>query len=151
MYETHEHIPICTIKGNPMRLRRAILPAALAAVAACSGDDGGQGPGTPEGDILVRNSRFEPAALTVETGSTVTWAWVAGPVTHNVTFADATSGDRSSGTYERAFAAAGSFPYLCTIHGQAMSGTITVEDEPAPDTGGDGPGGGYPDDGPGGY
>jgi plastocyanin len=114
-----------------MALRRTILLAALVTAVACSDDDGdgGQGPETPEGDILVRNNSFDPAALTVQTGATVVWAWVAGAVTHNVTFADdVASGDRSSGTFERTFAAPGNYPYLCTIHGAAMSGTITVED-----------------------
>ena len=75
-----------------------------------------------------------------------------------------TSGNRSSGTYTRAFATAGTFPYHCTIHGSAtsgMRGTVTVaegaapgeDDDPPGGDGGDGGGGGggYPDGGPVGY
>jgi plastocyanin len=136
-----------------------ILLAALA-FAACSddGDDGGQGPDgeTPEGDVLVRNNRFEPPEIQVESGATVVWAWDSDGVEHNVTFEDqVTSGNRGSGTFERTFEAEGTFPYLCTIHGSSMSGVVTVS-ATAPNTGGDGddddkPDGGGPGGYPGGY
>ena len=34
------------------------------------------------------------------------------------------SGTQSSGTFQRTFSAAGAYPYHCTIHGAAMSGTV---------------------------
>jgi plastocyanin len=145
-----------------MSVRGSILLAALLAVAACSDDngDGGQGPDeTPDGDVLVGNNFFDPSELEVAPGATVVWVWSSGGVTHNVTFDDGEASDNlSSGTYERTFATAGSFPYHCTIHGSptsGMRGVVTVAEAPAPgeegDAGGDGDGGGYPDDGPGGY
>jgi len=122
-----------------------ILAAGAIAAVACSGsDNGGQGPGdeTPEGDILVRNNFFEPSALEVAPGATVVWAWASAGVVHNVLFDDtATSGNQGSGTYARTFAAAGDYPYHCSIHGAAMSGVISVVAAPAPG-GGDGGGGG---------
>jgi plastocyanin len=129
-----------------MSFQRMILLAALA-LAACSddGDEGGQGPDdeTPEGDVLVQNNRFEPAGLQVEPGTTVVWAWASGGVQHNVTFADnVASATQGSGTFERTFETAGDFPYLCTIHGPSMSGTITVGSSSSPDDDGDGGGGG---------
>ena len=143
-----------------MSLRGPILLAALVAVAACGGDsgNGGQDPGeTPEGDVLLRTSSFDPAELTVAPGTTVVWAW-ASALQHNITFNDGeSSGNQSSGTYERTFAAAGTFPYHCTIHGtptSGMRGVVTVSGTPAPDdggSGGGGGGGGYPDDNTGGY
>lgn len=138
-----------------MPFRGSILLAVLVGAAACSGDDGdgGQGPGdTPEGDVLVRNNFFDPSGLEVAPGATVVWTWSPGGVTHNVTFDDGeASDDQSSGSYQRAFAAAGSYPYHCTFHGSAtsgMRGVVTVTETP---TGNDGNGGGYPDGGPGGY
>lgn len=151
-----------------MSLRSSILLAALVALAACSGDsgDGVQAPDeTPDGDVLVRNDLFQPSSLEVPPGTTVVWAWASAGREHNVTFDDGeTSGNQSSGTYTRAFATAGTFPYYCTIHGSAtsgMRGTVTVaegaapgeDDDPPGGDGGDGGGGGggYPDGGPVGY
>jgi plastocyanin len=136
-----------------MSVRGSILLAALLAAAACSGDDGGDGgSGPPEGDIIVENNDFDPSSLEVAQGTGVVWAWSSGGVTHNVTFDDGVqSGNRSNGTYTRTFAAAGTFPYHCTIHGSAtsgMRGSVTVT-APAPGGGGNGGGGnggggGYP-------
>jgi plastocyanin len=124
-----------------MSVRGSIVLAALLAATACSGDggDGVQGPGDgAEGDVLVENNRFDPATLQVETGATVVWAWASNGVLHNVTFEDdVTSGNQGSGTYERTFAEAGAYDYLCTIHGVGMSGTITVA-APATDNGNNG-------------
>jgi plastocyanin len=150
-----------------MSFRSAILLAALVAAAACSDDngDGGQGPDeTPEGDIQVRNNLFDPAEFQAAPGATVVWAWASGGVTHNVTFADGEASDNlSSGTYQRTFAAAGTFPYHCTFHGtptSGMRGVVTIAEGESPgeggDSGGDGDDGGDDgddggDDGPIGY
>lgn len=142
-----------------MSVPRSILLAALVAVAACSDDngDGDQSP-TPEGDILVRNNFFEPSNLEVAPNTTVVWAWSSDETPHNVTFDDGEeSGNRSSGTYERTFATADTYPYHCTIHGtptSGMRGVVTVTESPAPGgegNGGDGNGGGYPGGGTSGY
>ena len=130
-----------------MSVRGSILLAALVDATACSGDncgDGGSGP-PPEGDVLVENNDFDPPSLEVAQGSSVVWAWSSGGVTHNVTFDDGEqSGNRADGTYTRTFAAAGIYPYHCTIHGSAtsgMRGSVTVT-APAPSDGGSGGGGG---------
>ncbi len=133
-----------------MRVRSLILAAGAIAALACSGgDNGGQGPGDdPEGDILVRNNRFDPTTLEVASGETVVWAWASSGTEHNVTFSDvAPSANQGSGTYQRTFTAVGEYPYLCTIHGASMSGVITVVAAPAPGdgNGGGGGGGGYDD------
>lgn len=141
-----------------MSFRGTMMLAALLAAAACSDDngDGGQAPETPAGDVLVRNDFFDPAELEVAPGATVVWAWASSGRAHNVTFDDGpASGDRSSGTYERTFAAEGTYPYHCTIHGTAtsgMRGVVTVAEGAAPGNE-DEPGGGGddPDDGPIGY
>ena len=142
-----------------MRVRSLILAAGAVAAVACSDSGtGGQGPGDPppEGDILVRNNAFDPSALEVAPGATVVWAWASNGTVHNILFDDTqTSGNQGSGTYERAFAAVGDFPYHCTIHPTTMSGTIGVVAAPPPGGGGGGGGGGGDDDpydpGTGGY
>ena len=129
-----------------MSVPRSILLAALLAAAACSDDNGDGGQAPTEGDIIVENNDFDPGNLTVAPGATVVWAWSSGGTTHNVTFDDGEeSGNQSSGTYERTFPAAGSFPYHCTLHGTAtsgMRGSITVAASQSPGGGGDGGGGG---------
>jgi plastocyanin len=132
-----------------MRVRRLLLAVgAIAAVACSDSGNGGQDPGDeiPEGDILVRNDFFDPAELEVAPGTTVVWAWASSGTVHNVTFDDGEeSGNKGSGTYARTFAAAGDFPYHCTIHGVSMSGVISVVAS-SPVGGGGGGGGGGNDD-----
>lgn len=86
--------------------------------------------------VTVSNNQFAPAATTITKGSTVTWTWntcVAGYsgnecTSHTVTFDDGpTSQLQSEGTYSRTFDTVGTFKYHCTVHGTAMSGTVTVE------------------------
>jgi plastocyanin len=67
-------------------------------------------------------------------GGTVTWAW-QGNNLHNVTFTGVpASATQTDGEFERTFADAGSFSYLCTVHGQSMSGTVTVVAPEAPES-----------------
>ena len=110
---------------------RAVLVTVVLIAGAC-GDGNLEGP--PAGgaaatnEVRVSNNFYDPASRTVPVGTVLTWRWSAGSVVHNVTFNDGpTSATQSSGTYQRTFGAAGSYPYLCTIHGAAMSGTITVQ------------------------
>jgi plastocyanin len=119
-----------------MPVPRALTKLAVLAttLAACSGD--GQGSSTTDitsttsstsNAIQVVDNSFTPAATTVPPGTTVTWTWVGTREDHNVTFADGTaSATLASGTYQRTFAAAGSYAYHCTIHGTPMSGVVTV-------------------------
>lgn len=130
-----------------MRVRSLILSAGAVAAVACSGsDNGGQGPGDenpePEADIVVRNNFFDPANLEVAPGATVVWAWASGGTVHNILFDDGpTSGNQGEGTFQRTFAAAGNFPYHCTIHA-GMTGSISVGAAPSPGGGSGGGGGG---------
>ena len=120
------------------RLLTLLAAAALGLAASCGGGYGSNsGPTSPGGGnngggstsnaISVMDNSFSPASTTVPIGTTVTWTW-GGSRSHNVTFDDGTaSTTQTTGTYTRTFNTAGSFPYHCTIHGTAMSGTITVK------------------------
>ncbi|HJU84387.1 MAG TPA: plastocyanin/azurin family copper-binding protein [Holophagaceae bacterium] len=102
---------------------------------------GGTPPKVPANTVLVGvNSTgaganaFYPSTLTVAVGTTVTWQWTAGTMTHNVTSGTAPTGDgayfspnQSTGTYTHQYTAAGTYPYFCSIHGAVMSGSITVQ------------------------
>jgi plastocyanin len=127
-----------------------IIVTTVVAVVGCSGG-GDNSPTQPSGNsgstVAVVNNQFNPATITVPVGSTITWQWNSGGVTHNVTFQDGTtSGDMSSGSFPRTFPAAGSFPYLCTIHGSlGMTGVVNVtaaSGGTGSGTGGSGMGGG---------
>jgi plastocyanin len=128
-----------------MKTKTVWVAFALICAAGCGGSGGGATgvpPGVntppPVGGISVENNVFTPSAKTVTAGTTIQWAWnscesggiyggTATCVTHNVVFDDGTtSGPKDQGTYSRRFAAAGTYPYHCSLHGTAMSGTITV-------------------------
>jgi len=131
-----------------MRFRPSFLVAAfVVSLAACGGGgDGGTtgpnnnpnqptgptNPGSPSGptetnQVEVNNDTFSPANIKVAPNTTVTWTWGAGAVTHNVTFADGTSGDYGEGhVFTKLFSTAGTFNYHCTIHG-GMAGSVLVQ------------------------
>jgi len=74
-------------------------------------------------------NQFDPNDVVIAPGGTVTWNFAT---THNVTFTAATGvpaniTDKSSGSDSRTFPTAGTFNYICTIHGSGMSGTVRVQ------------------------
>jgi plastocyanin len=120
----------------------------LAAFAALGcGSDGGSTDinAPPTGGVTVANNTFTPSSLSAAVGSTVTWTWSSGGTQHNVTFEDGIASPiQGSGTYERTFTVAGSYPYHCAVHGSSMSGTVTVSASPGGGGGNGGGGGGGP-------
>ena len=117
-------------------MRSATLLASLLVVAAgCGGGDGSDTttgppntPPTTPNTVNVGNNFFSPVDISVASGTTVTWQWVAGATDHNVTFDDNTHSEtQSSGTFARVFTAPGTYAYHCTIHGAAvMHGSVIV-------------------------
>src|SRR3712207_3112474 len=111
-----------------LRIALALVTLAPLSLAACGGGGGptGYGDNTPPPTqpsppppgtgnmVTVRNNQFDPAATTVNVGTTVTWTWSSctddgygnsNCVGHSVTFdgGGPTSGVRTSGTYSREF------------------------------------------------
>jgi plastocyanin len=122
--------------------RSALLISALAGaalVAACaspaappasspaaeSSAPASEAPGAAS--VSIVEFKFEPAALSVKVGDTVTWT-NDGHTAHSVKWSD---GEPESEhlepgkTYARTFDRAGEYPYVCGIHA-TMTGTITV-------------------------
>ena len=100
----------------------ATTPVPSVGGPAASGGTGGSG-----SSVAVVDFAFNPTALSVKAGTTVTWT-NTGSTTHTVTADDGSfdSGDLSaSGTFSQAFATAGTFTYHCKIH-SSMKATITV-------------------------
>lgn len=129
--------PIQHRPGFTRALRLMACAASLALAVSCgsataptthttTGGDTGKTTSTSNQVSVVDNS-FSPSATTVTSGTTVTWTW-GGSASHNVTFDDgAHSATQSSGTYARTFTTPGTYNYKCTIHGAAMSGSVTVQ------------------------
>ena len=114
-----------------MRSSWLILAAsALVATSACGSDStvpANGGPPVQTNQVSIGNDFFSAPNIEVPAGTTVTWTWNSGGTAHNVTFSDATSGNRSgNATYSRQFATPGTFAYHCTIHPE-MTGTVLVQ------------------------
>jgi len=135
-------------------MRSPLMILSLAALVACGGGGSGTtGPGTTGGNntggnntggnntggtgavattaVDMKNLAFAPGAIKVGSGATVTWTNQDG-VTHNVTFDNAVvppSGPVTAGTAKALTmpTAAGTYPYHCTLHGTAMSGSVQVQ------------------------
>lgn len=109
--------------------------AAAIALSACSAPGAGGSPGTGEPVAtstvnLPPSYRFEPAAIQVEAGTTVTWT-NSDNFSHSVQFLDGGLPTQpllmqpgASTTFS--FAAPGTYRYLCHLHPQDMRGTVTV-------------------------
>jgi plastocyanin len=121
-----------------------MLPAVIAvALAACGGGDGyttglegGGGGGGGGGtmpvvttSVTVTDGGFDPAAIRVSPGATVTWTWT-GSIDHSVNFSSATITDssiRTNGTHSTALpSTAGTYSYVCDVHA-SMTGTVQVQ------------------------
>jgi plastocyanin len=69
---------------------------------------------------------FGPTDIAVAQGDTVVWTWQSG--THDVTSTSPeafASGKLSTGSFSHTFPAAGTFTYICSLHG-GMTGKVTV-------------------------
>ena len=97
------------------------------------------GPPPTTATVTLIDESYQPPAIEVAVGATVTWENIDGDDEHTVTSSDGAfnSGVFAPGTdFEHTFDAPGTFPYFCAIHPE-MEGTITVVgDAPAPVTSG---------------
>jgi plastocyanin len=77
---------------------------------------------------LPKSYRFEPAAIAVTVGATVTWT-NHDEFTHNVTFeGEAGLVMKPGESVTRAFPAGGTFAYLCSLHPKEMRGSVVVKE-----------------------
>lgn len=81
--------------------------------------------------VTVRDFAFSPATVTIPAGGTVVWRF-EGNAPHSSTSTAGSvlswdSGVRSAGqTFSMQFGAAGSYPYICTVH-PSMQGRVVVQ------------------------
>jgi plastocyanin len=122
----------------------AVLLAGLLVLAGCGGQGGSSssttagtggttgtsGVSIPAGavQVIMQNTAFVPAQVTVKVGQTV--AWVNQDSTqHDVVASDGSFRSQLLDTgrvFTFTFSKAGSFAYYCAIHPQ-MTGTVTVQ------------------------
>lgn len=130
--------------------RRSILVAlgAMAAIAAIAATGLYRGQDTavaqPAAAVSIKNFAFNPATITVTTGTTVRWSQ-DDTATHTVTSGapdaanrgeDFSSGRLTNGeTFAFTFTQEGTFPYFCEMH-NGMRGTVEVTGSTAPPSGG---------------
>ena len=110
---------------------RLLLPVlATVVLAACSG--GGDGAAAADATpvktsaVVAKDMRFDPAAIEVPAGTTVTWTFQDGSVPHDVTGDGWKSGKaQSKGSYRHTFDRPGTYDYRCTLH-SGMKGRVVV-------------------------
>lgn len=82
-------------------------------------------PVTGVSTIAISDSNFEPAAVAVATGATLTWTWTDGQA-HDVVFSRGSSaGVQETGSWTRTFDEPGEYLYSCTLHA-FMDGRVVV-------------------------
>ena len=76
--------------------------------------------------VTIQNFAFTPNSPTITVGDTVTWT-NRDAASHSAKFSDRSTAvlmQGQSGSLQ--FTVAGTFPYICGIHGASMQGTIIV-------------------------
>lgn len=126
-----------------MKARRFVIAVAFAALVCCLA-----AAATPQrvggtarraaaraaqtASVTIKNFAFEPKAITVKPGTTVTWTNTAGSHTVTADNGSFDSGTLSNGqTYSRKFSKRGTYRYYCSFHGEKggsdMAGTVIVK------------------------
>ncbi len=114
-----------------MTKRRALLwlPAVAAAVlcaAACGGGDDAAEPVATNEVTMAKSYTFEPSAIRIEAGDSVTWT-NDDNFTHTVQVEDQADHEVDRGeSVSIRFAEPGTYHYVCTLHSRDMDGTVVV-------------------------
>lgn len=107
-----------------------LLAAAAALVVPQLLPDPGAGPAVVGvTQVVVRDRAFQPPAIQVDPGTTITWTF-EDTEEHNVVGPDWTSDVQASGEYRHTFTEPGSYPYHCTLH-LGMTGRVDVTEPDA--------------------
>ena len=119
---------------RPSALFALVLILAVGSVATSAAGDVGQvhRAAAPAGEIHVdaREEYFYPSTVTVRRGGTVVWDWT-GLESHTATdesgmgLFDSGLAHPGDPSFPFVFDAAGSYPYVCTLH-EGMDGTVHV-------------------------
>ena len=114
-----------------MRLRALVVAFAILSLSACNGGGGGAVDAEPvrtDTVDLPKSYRFEPPAIEVDAGTTVTWT-NHDDFPHNVTLLGGSEASEDLPVGESAtitFDSPGDIPYECSLHPQQMQGRVVV-------------------------
>jgi plastocyanin len=105
-----------------------ITLASLTVLAGCGRSSPAAQDSTPVRGVTtiqLHDRRFQPAAIEVPAGATVTWEFTDGGRHHNVVGDGFSSPVQARGAFTHTFDRAGSYPYRCTLH-KDMQGRVIV-------------------------
>jgi plastocyanin len=109
-------------------MRKFLLPVVAAAAvfaAGCGGSDTSKPVATTEVE-MVKSYRFDPKAIEIKAGDTVTWT-NEDNFTHTVQVEGQEDHKVGQGeSVEITFDKPGTYHYVCTLHSQDMDGTVIV-------------------------
>lgn len=116
-----------TLADRVLQVAGGMLAIAVAAssVTAVAGDDQPVVIADGATTVTLRDIDFQPAAVQVPAGTTVTWEWDDGDIVHDVAGDDFTSELKADGEFTHTFDAPGTYPYECTVH-PGMVGRVVV-------------------------
>jgi plastocyanin len=104
----------------------ALLAIAVALAGCAGGATASPSPVATTTVDLPKSYKYVPAAIVVDAGATVTWT-NNDDFTHNVTFGQEPALTMEPGaSVTRSFPTAGTFAYLCSLHPNDMTGSVTV-------------------------
>ena len=99
---------------------------ALAGVfGACGGGLDDVAPMVGVTGVAVHDNSFDPRVIQVPAGTEVTWTWDETRNNHNVVGNGFGSDVKREGEFRHTFELAGSYDFLCTLHG-GMRGRVIV-------------------------
>jgi plastocyanin len=119
-----------------------VLIVACAVLGAFAGFGGWGTADAATASVNVTDNAYSPSSIAITVGDTVQWTWTGAnqhTVSSDTSEAFDSGAPMTSGTFSHTFNGAGTFTYLCGVHGQAMTGTVIVQaaaptNTPAPAT-----------------
>lgn len=103
------------------------IAVAVSGVAAVAGGDEPVVIADGATTVTLRDIEFQPAAVQVPPGTTVTWEWDDGDVVHDVAGDDFASELKADGEFAHTFDAPGTYTYECTVHPGMVGRVIVTE------------------------
>lgn len=103
------------------------VAVAVSGVAAVAGGDEPVVIADGATTVTLRDIEFQPAAVQVPAGTTVTWEWEDGDIVHDVAGDEFASELKAEGEFAHTFDTPGTYTYECTVHPGMVGRVIVTE------------------------